>query len=171
MRFQCSACHGVVIALAVFRRVLIEGVGSQVWMKSANQPANGQPCGFCTRIMRPTGVPGEGDQSAMVEVCRVCETVWVPGDQAALLPMLATASGASLTQPAPPTRCPECGAPFEVSADGCCPYCHRLVEHQPEVVIMHDGSGPGGATWPNGSAKQTVLGAAAGIALGFLLGG
>jgi hypothetical protein len=170
MRFQCPACTGVAIALAVFRHVLVAGIGSQVWMASASQPANGAPCGFCTRAMRPTAVPGEGDHSATVEVCRVCETIWVPGDQAALLPMVATASGGALTVPAPPTRCPECGAPFKVAADGCCPYCHRVVEQQPEVIIVHDDFGPRGPGH-GGGATQTIVGAAAGIALSILLGG
>lgn len=175
IRFQCPTCQGVIITLAIFRRLLIEGVGSQVWVASGGQPADGHPCGFCTRSMRPTAVPGvpgepaDGAHVSRVEVCRVCEAVWVPSDQAALLPMLPTTARAPLSQPTPPTRCPECGAPFEVGADGCCPYCHRVVEHQPEVIMVHDGSGPGTA-WPGGGVERTAVGVAASIALGVLFG-
>jgi hypothetical protein len=166
LRYQCAACQGVIITLAVFRRVLIEGVGSQLWVRSASQPANGHPCGFCTRAMRPTPMPGDTDHGATVEVCRVCESVWVPGDQVALLPTLGSAAGA------PPAelradRCPECGAPFKVAADGCCRYCHRQVEREPDVVFVNDGPGTSGP----GHESGNLIGTAVGIALGFLFSG
>jgi hypothetical protein len=78
LRYQCSACQGVIITLAVFRRVVVEGAGSQLWVRSANELANGHPCGFCTRAMRPTPMPGDTGKVATVEVCRGCESVWVP---------------------------------------------------------------------------------------------
>jgi len=173
LRFQCATCHGVIMALAVFRRVLTEGVGSHVWVASASQATNGHPCGFCTRGMRPTGVPVDGTPAgigAKVEVCRPCEAVWVPGDQSALLPTLPAAAGAPLEQPTPPTRCPECGAPFETAADGCCPYCHRRVEQEPQVIFVHDSPNAAGASW-HGGGRRNVMSAAAGMAIDFLLGG
>jgi hypothetical protein len=84
--------------------------------------------------------------------------------------MKAAAAGATLAQPTPPTRCPECGAPFKMGPDGCCPYCHRLVESQPEVIIIREGS-DSSAAWSGHNAAGTVIGAAASIALGFLSGG
>jgi hypothetical protein len=170
-RFQCRTCQGVIIALAVLRHVLTEGVGSQVWVASATRPTDGRPCGFCARSMRPTSVPQCGDHPAKVEVCRVCDTIWVPADQAALLPMLAGSAGAPLAPPLPtppPTRCPECGAPFAMAADGCCPYCHRRIEVPlaPEVLVFFSH------TDPHDDAKPALrtLGGAALFALGALLG-
>jgi hypothetical protein len=169
MRFQCRSCQGVAIALAVFRHVLAEGVGSHVWVASAAQPADGRPCGFCARNMRPTDVPGTGDHPAKVEVCRVCDIIWVPADQAALLPMQPAVRGPGLAVPlaaAPPTRCPDCGAPYQVAADGCCPYCHRRVEVVPPVVlILSDGAGsrPGADVHSLGGAALFALGALLGI--------
>jgi hypothetical protein len=169
LRFQCSACRGIVITLAVFRHVLMEGVGSKIWVKSATEPASGHPCGFCTRPMRPTPLPAETDTAATVEVCRVCDAVWVPGDQVDLLPMAGSTAGTPAAE-LRASRCPECGAPFEVSADGRCPYCRRQVDQQPEVVFFHDGAGMSG-TGHDSRAKGHLLGAAAGIAVGVLFGG
>ena len=175
LRFQCPACQGVAVGVVVFRRVLPAGVGSQVWVASAGQAATGRPCGFCGQSMRPIAVPADPGPSATVEICRICEVVWVPADQAARLPVPPVSDGGPLAEPLPPaaapppTRCPECGAPFEVAADGCCPYCRRQVT-APQVLVMHDvtAEGPGVGTGIN--LERGVLAGAALFALGALLG-
>lgn len=172
LRFQCPTCNGVIIGLAVFRHLLPADVGSQVWVASAAVAPESAPCGFCARPMRSTAVASDGGPQALVGVCRACEAIWIPSDQATLLPIQRGATGGSLAEPLPappPTRCPECGAPFAVAADGCCPFCHRRVEVPQTVVVLHDGDGnsPGDA----GTMVMRALGGAAGYALRGLLGG
>src|SRR5579859_3155930 len=160
LRFQCPSCHGAVVAIAVFRRVLSDGVGTRVWVGSADQPQIGLPCGFCSRVMRPTPVAESGSVLATVEICRVCEVVWVPADQASLLPV---PTPTSLAASAPPDRCPYCGAPFEATADGSCPYCHRSVVPAQIVVLGDLGATGAGASRPQVSWEAGAVGAAAGV--------
>jgi hypothetical protein len=117
--------------------------------------------------MRPTAVPDVESRLATVEICRVCEVVWVPADQANLLPV---PTPTSLASSAVPDRCPYCGAPFKATADGSCPYCHRSVVPS-QIVVMADLGG----TRTAGSRPQTsweggVVGVAAGVVLDILLG-
>jgi len=166
LRFQCPSCHGVVIAIAVFRRVLSDGIGVRVWVASAGEPQSGLLCGFCGRVMRPTPVPDAESRLATVEVCRVCEAVWVPADQAALLPV---PTSTSLATSAVPDRCPYCGAPYEATPDGSCPYCHRSVVPSQVVIV----AGPGDSTdWGAQDVNwgAGAVGAAAGVVLSILLG-
>ena len=69
--------------------------------------------------------------------------VWVAAEQVTSPAELPTA---------PPARCPECGAPFEVGADGCCPFCHREVEVPAPVLV----SGGGRSTDVGGESSPGV---------------
>ena len=75
----------------------------------------------------------EGPGRAIVGVCRPCEVVWVDAAAQARLPgraelradpTLAATHGIGSPEP---TRCPNCGAPFSETIDGCCPYCRERV--------------------------------------------
>jgi len=133
-RYCCPDCQGFAMGQALLRPSLAEGAATAIWVSSAGAPAAGRACPFCSRPMRPTQAPPSEAGRATVEVCRTCEVVWVDASGAALLPA-APRGAAPGGPPAVPVRCPWCGAPYELTADGGCRYCHRAVV-PPTIVVV-----------------------------------
>jgi hypothetical protein len=138
-RYCCPGCKGYAIGQAALRPLLADGAAARIWMSSAESPCTGPACPFCSHPMRGSTAPPSAAGAATVQVCRSCEMVWIDASQGALLPA-APPAGAGGPPPVP-DRCHWCGAPYELTADGSCRYCHRAVV-APTVVVVAGSSEP-----------------------------
>ncbi len=124
--YVCPSCGGVMAGVAVFREMVGQQVGHQLWSHALeDEPgAAGGPCPFCGALMRPAPV-----NNGRVWVCKTCEMAWL--DKPALTglttgagPRVEVATGESVP------RCENCGAPLLHSWDTRCTYCLApIVQH------------------------------------------
>ncbi|HZT65753.1 MAG TPA: hypothetical protein VFA11_08185 [Acidimicrobiales bacterium] len=119
-RYDCEACAGAVMGVAVLRQVLAEGVAQRIWTAEETADARPPTCPFCSAAMR-----GRHIDVGSAAVCQPCEVVWL--DQAALthLPAAPTAAIGSTTHRV--ARCDNCGAPLGSTWDERCHYCGAAV--------------------------------------------
>jgi len=133
VRYPCPSCAGVAVTLPVLRRLATPARASELWLHSAQGPAEGRACPFCGLALRTSTL---GNLRA--GVCRTCEAVWL--DAGALAQLTGNPVGAPVspqgdgTDPAAgpdraggPQRCPDCGAPRVVDPSGVCHWCHALL--------------------------------------------
>lgn len=117
--YSCPSCGGVCAGIAIFREIVGQQVGHQLWAE-ALQVEDGSgtgPCPFCQAAMKPAPV-----ENGRVWACKTCEMAWL--DRPALVAMT-TGSGPRLevgTEESVP-RCENCGAPLLHSWDKHCTYC------------------------------------------------
>ena len=155
---SCPSCSGVLCGLSPFERMLTPGLGARVWVASASAagPAGGA-CPYCRRPMH-TPEPAAADLPAGLQVCRLCEQVWVPDSAREWVAAHAAPGSAGSGAPgagggsagsvggAPAGRCPNCGAPLEPDPAGRCRFCRTQVAAPAPVVIAAygpDGLDPG----------------------------
>ena len=128
----CDGCRGFAVTIWLLDELLVDGAGGTIWRSSAQAPRAGDPCPACRAPMARVQATG----GATVEVCRSCEVVWVSAEAQALLPGrpelqadpgLAATHGIGSPEP---THCPNCGAPFSETIDGCCPYCREAINRE-----------------------------------------
>lgn len=117
--YACPSCGGVVAGVAVFREMVGQHLGHQLWSSamSAGTTAGTGRCPFCSLPMRPASV-----ENGEVWVCKACEVAWLDKDA---ITTLAAAEGPRIevsTHDAVP-RCENCGAPLLHASDTHCSYC------------------------------------------------
>jgi hypothetical protein len=157
VRCACSGCSGRLLGLRPFEQLLQEGVGARLWMASeAGEPAG--VCPFCGQALRaPPASAGGPDGLAM---CRVCQQVWVPGPAQSWIAAHASApaDGGPVPLAVQPTRCEECGAPWQPDDMGRCRYCHVQLTAPAPVVVFETPPAPTPASDLLGAVARLVTG-------------
>ena len=157
-RYCCPGCRGYAVGQAALRPLLAEGAACRIWIATADAPATGPACPFCSDPMRTAAAPPSDAGTASVEVCRSCEMVWIDASQAPLLPAAPQTAAPGGGPPSVPTRCVWCGAPYQLTSDGSCRYCHRSVV-APTVVIVPSGDQLGRSLPERGGFAGAIAGA------------
>jgi hypothetical protein len=133
----CPSCAGHLYGLAPFERLLADGVGTRVWIGSA-EGSTGGPCPYCSTAMHEPD--GDADAAKGIWVCRMCQEIWVRASAADWMvaharPGAGEAGGAAGAGSAP-AECSNCGAPFQPDDDGRCHWCHTQIGAPEPMVVF-----------------------------------
>jgi hypothetical protein len=135
VRYGCAGCGGRLLGLRPFEQLLTDGVGARLWMASeAGDPAGA--CPFCSQALHT--VPASAGGPGGLAMCRVDQQVWIPADAQSWLAAHAAAPDSTGVPPlaAMPTRCDECGAPWQPDDMGRCRFCHVQLTAPAPVVVF-----------------------------------
>jgi membrane associated rhomboid family serine protease/Zn-finger nucleic acid-binding protein len=90
--FICPECDGRMANLALLRRNLEPDPINRLWRKVCDaHPANHHGvlrCPSCRARMHPAGVPCADHEELQLDVCRVCQVVWLDSGEIERLPRL-----------------------------------------------------------------------------------
>jgi hypothetical protein len=128
------------VGLRPFEDLVADGLGAQLWIASeSGKPAGG--CPFCNQSLHAVP-PSAGGPEGMA-MCRLCQQVWLPSGADSWVTAHAGRSGAGGPSPlaAMPTRCEECGAPWQPDDMGRCHYCQAQLT-VPTVVVFETPPAP-----------------------------
>lgn len=116
-RYQCDRCGGAVAGIAVWRRLLAEGMASQIWSSAPPDAAEARAatCAFCLSPMRALTAP-----AGQAALCRTCQVMWLDRDahEATARPQTEP-----LRRQLGLLRCDNCGAAIASPLDDRCRYC------------------------------------------------
>ena len=151
--YVCSSCGGVVIGIAVLRRVSGE-IAEHIWTAETTSAASPLHCPFCSRDMQNKPVP-----TGCAAICKLCEVVWLDKVALGALPAKDSAPSGQTTVAslaAQTLHCEQCGAPIANSLDERCQYCGAAI-HAPTKVILFPTELPGDhANWERRGQRGLV---------------